>query len=149
MRLARTVTVAAAACALTAAAVVLTVPAVPAVPAAPVPGAKAPALQAGVVIRPGVLHAGHADGAPPATAYCEANYQIACYEPDQIQQAYHLPALYLRGVTGRDSTVVIVDSFGSPTIRNDLNVFDQTFHNPPPPSLNIIQPAPGSALRPE
>ena len=135
MRLARTVTVAAGACALTAAAVVSAGSAVS------VPGAKAPAPQAGVVIRPGVLHAGHANGAPPTTAYCEANYQIACYEPGQIQQAYNLPALYLRGVNGRDSTIVIVDSFGSPTIRNDLKVFDQTFHFPAPPSLSIIQPA--------
>ena len=94
-----------------------------------------------MVIRPGVLHAGHANGAPPTTAYCEANYQIACYEPDQIQQAYNLPALYLRGVNGQDSTIVIVDSFGSPTIRHDLKVFDQTFHFPAPPSLNVIQPA--------
>ena len=138
MRLARTVTVAAGACALAAAAVVS---AGSAVYAASVPGVKAPAPQAGVVIRPGVLRAGHANVAPPTTAYCEANYQIACYEPDQIQLAYNLPALYLRGVTGRDSTIVIVDSFGSPTIRNDLKVFDQTFHYPAPPSLNAIQPA--------
>ncbi len=146
MRLARKVTVATGACALTAAAVVSAGSAVPAVS---VPGAKAPAPQAGVVIRPGVLHAGHPSGAPATTAYCEANYQIACYEPDQIQQAYNLPALYLRGVNGRGSTVVIVDSFGSPTIRNDLKVFDQTFDYPAPPSLNIIQRRPGSALRPE
>ena len=44
-------------------------------------------------------------------------------------------------MNGRLSTIVIVDSFGSPTIRHDLNVFDQTFHYPAPPSLNIIQPA--------
>ena len=95
MRPARTVAVAAAACALTAAAVVSAGSAVS------VPGAKTPAPQAGVVIRPGVQHAGHASSAPPTTAYCEANYQIACYEPNQIQQAYNLPTLYLRGVSGR------------------------------------------------
>ena len=152
MRLARTLTVAAGACALTAAAVVSAGSAVsvPGAKAASVPGAKAPAPEAGVVIRPGVLHAGHPNGAPPTTGYCEANYRIACYEPDQIRQAYNLPALYLRGVNGRDSTIVIVDSFGSPTIRQDLKVFDQTFHYPAPPSLKVIQPAgPGSALRPE
>ncbi len=86
-------------------------------------------------------HAGHADSAPPTTAYCEANFQIACYEPNQIQQAYNLPTLYLRGVNGQRSTIVIVDSFGSPTIRHDLAVFDGTFHYPAPPSFNIIQPA--------
>jgi subtilase family serine protease len=137
MRLARKVTISAGACALAVAAV----SAVSAGPAVPVPGAKTASPQADVVIRPGVVRAGHASSAPPTTAYCEANFQIACYEPTQIQQAYNLPTLYLRGVNGQRSTIVIVDSFGSPTIRNDLNVFDQTFHFPAPPSLNVIQPA--------
>jgi subtilase family serine protease len=135
MRLARIVTVAAGACALAAATVVSAGAAVP------VPGAKAPAPRADVVIRPGVTQAGRASSAPPTTAYCEANYKIACYEPNQVQQAYNLPALFVRGVNGHKSTIVIVDSFGSPTIRHDLNVFDQTFHFPAPPSLNIASPA--------
>jgi subtilase family serine protease len=87
------------------------------------------------------MRAGRGSSAPPTTAYCEANFQIACYEPTQIQQAYNLPTLYLHGVNGQRSTIVIVDSFGSPTIGQDLAVFDQTFHFPAPPSLNIIQPA--------
>ena len=135
MRLARTVMVAAGACALTAAA------AMSAGSAVAVTAAKAPGAQADVVIRPGVHHAAHASIAPPTTAYCEANYGIACYEPNQIQQAYNLPTLYLRGVNGRHATIVIVDSFGSPTIRQDLAHFDQTFHYPAPPSFNVIQPA--------
>ena len=133
MRLARTVTVAAGACALAAATVVSV--------GAAVPGAKAPAPRANVVIRPGVTQAGRASSAPPTTAYCEANYKIACYEPNQVQQAYNLPALFVHGVNGHKSTIVIVDSFGSPTIGHDLNVFDRTFHFPAPPSLSIIQPA--------
>ena len=36
---------------------------------------------------------------------------------------------------------MIVDSFGSPTIRHDLAVFDQTYHLPAPPSLKVIAPA--------
>ena len=82
MRLARTVMVAAGACALTAAA------AMSAGSAVAVTGVRAPGAQAGVVIRPGVHHAAHGSSAPPTTAYCEANYGIACYEPNQIQQAY-------------------------------------------------------------
>ncbi len=35
---------------------------------------------------------------------------------------------------------MIVDSFGSPTIQNDLGVFDQTFGLPAPPSFKIITP---------
>jgi subtilase family serine protease len=94
-----------------------------------------------VSVRPGVLHARHAMAQPPTTANCEAAFQLACYEPAQIQQAYNLPALYSHGVNGKGTTIVIVDSFGSPTIQNDLNVFDQTFGLPAPPSLQVIQPA--------
>jgi subtilase family serine protease len=96
---------------------------------------------ANVAVRPGVQHAGRVQASPPTTADCEKAYKVACYEPAQIQQAYHLPSLYASGVTGRGATIVIVDSFGSPTIRNDLKVFDQTFGLPAPPKFTIIQPA--------
>ncbi|HEY4701480.1 MAG TPA: S53 family peptidase, partial [Streptosporangiaceae bacterium] len=90
---------------------------------------------------PGLLHATRATSQPPTTADCETAFQVACYEPGQIQTAYNLKPLYQRGVTGRGQTIVIVDSFGSPTIQNDLKVFDQTFGLPAPPSLKVIQPA--------
>jgi subtilase family serine protease len=82
---------------------------------------------------PGFLHATRATSQPPTTADCETVFQVACYEPGQIQTAYNLKPLYQRGVTGRGQTIVIVDSFGSPTIQNDLKVFDQTFGLPAPP----------------
>ncbi len=47
--------------------------------------------------------------------------------------------LYAVGLNGSGETIVIVDSFGSPTIRQDLHTFDQSF-GLPDPSLNIIQP---------
>ena len=49
--------------------------------------------------------------------------------------------LYNQGVNGKGATIVIVDSFGSPTIANDLAVFDQQFGLPAPPSFKIIRPA--------
>jgi subtilase family serine protease len=110
----------------------------PAAPAGPAPGAAA--LSAAATVRPGVLHAARSSKQPPTTADCEASYQVACYEPMQIQQAYNLPVLYAKGVTGKGATIVIVDSFGSPTIQDDLNTFDQTFGLPAPPSFKIIQP---------
>jgi subtilase family serine protease len=110
----------------------------PAAPAGPAPGAAA--LSAAATLRPGVLHAARSSKQPPTTADCEASYQVACYEPMQIQQAYNLPVLYAKGVTGKGATIVIVDSFGSPTIQDDLNTFDQTFGLPAPPSFKIIQP---------
>jgi len=104
------------------------------------PPALASAALSGVIVRPGVIHVGRALASAPTTAVCEKDYQVACYEPAQIQQAYNLPALYASGVTGRGTTIVIVDSYGSPTIKNDLGVFDKTFNLPAPPSFTIIQP---------
>jgi subtilase family serine protease len=61
--------------------------------------------------------------------------------PAQIQAAYDLGPLLRAGIDGKGQTIVIVDSFGSPTIGHDLTVFDQQFGLPPPPSLRVIQPA--------
>ncbi len=110
-------------------------------PAAAGPAASSVSALAGVAVQPGVQHAGRAQASPPTTADCEKAYKVACYEPAQIQQAYDLPAVYASGVTGKGTTIVIVDSFGSPTIRNDLSVFDRTFGLPAPPSFRVIQPA--------
>ena len=96
---------------------------------------------ADVIVQPGVIHAGRAQGSPPTTADCEQAYKVACFDPAQIRQAYHLQALYARGVTGKGATIVIVDSYGSPTIRNDLSVFDRAFGLPAPPAFRIIRPA--------
>jgi subtilase family serine protease len=95
-----------------------------------------------VTIAPDAIHAvAAAASAPPTTGFCEQRYGIACYQPGQLQRAYDLPRLYQEGITGRGQTIVIVDSFGSPTLARDLGVFDAAAHLPPPPSLKIIQPA--------
>src|ERR1700759_2242507 len=62
--------------------------------------------------------------APLPTSQCQAQLGISCYSPLQYRVAYDLNPLYARGITGAGKTIVIVDSFGSPTIQNDLNVFD-------------------------
>jgi subtilase family serine protease len=101
-----------------------------------------PAVRDAVVsISPGAEHRGHATAGPLTTAQCEAQFQIACYGAKQIEQAYNLPTLYRRGITGRGQTIVIVDPFGSPTIKHDLAVFDQAYGLPAPPSLKTITPA--------
>jgi subtilase family serine protease len=112
----------------------------PAVAAAAGSATSSAAPQAAVIIHPGVHYAGYSSRQPPTTANCQASFQVACYEPAQIQQAYNLPVLYNHGVTGKGATIVIVDSFGSPTIANDLVVFDQQFGLPAPPSFKIIRP---------
>ena len=83
---------------------------------------------------------GHRPPRRPRTASCQHSYGLACYSPGQIQRAYDLPSLYARGLDGRGRTIVIVDSFGSPTIRHDLRVFDSAFGLPGPPSLRVLQP---------
>jgi subtilase family serine protease len=142
MRLARPA-VAAAGSFLVAAALGGASPAAAPVSAAAGSPARASVLSGGIVtIRPGAVHAlTGASPAPPTTAFCERHYHIACYLPGQIRQAYNLPALYRQGITGRGQTIIIVDSFGSPTVQRDLSTFDKVAGLPPPPSLKIIQPA--------
>jgi subtilase family serine protease len=77
---------------------------------------------------------------PPDTAYCQTNLGISCYSPIQYRQAYDINPLYQAGVTGKGRTIAIVDSFGSPTIANDLAVFDANYGIQAPPSLQVIQP---------
>ena len=76
----------------------------------------------------------------PTTAECVAQIGLACYTPAQFETAYDMNSLYAKGLTGKGKTIVIVDSFGSPTVRSDLAVFDKTFNLPAPPKFRIIQP---------
>jgi subtilase family serine protease len=77
----------------------------------------------------GTSGAGAAPGQPPAGL-----------TPAQLARAYNLGPLRKRGIDGAGQTIVIVDSFGSPTIAHDLAAFDKAFGLPGPPSLRIIQP---------
>ena len=77
-----------------------------------------------------------ASPAPPSVGL-----PIAGLVPAQLERAYNLGPLRRRGIDGAHQTIVIVDSFGSPTIARDLSAFDQAFGLRPPASLRIIQPA--------
>ncbi len=109
--------------------------------AGPVLGAAGSQAPPVIALRPGVVHLTRALQAPPTTAYCEKNFKIACYTARQIERAFNLNSLYATGITGKGETIVIVDSYGSPTAAHDLAVFDKASHLPAPPSLKIIQPA--------
>ncbi|HEY2551453.1 MAG TPA: S53 family peptidase [Streptosporangiaceae bacterium] len=61
--------------------------------------------------------------------------------PSQIRTAYNVTPLLQHGTDGKGESIVIVDSFGSPTIRHDLTAFDAKFHLRAPASLRILQPA--------
>jgi subtilase family serine protease len=95
-----------------------------------------------VALHPEALHAIAAPlASPPTTAQCEAAFQVACYQPDQIRKAYDLGPLAARGIDGQGQTIIIVDAYGSPTIGTDLATFDAAFGLPAPPRLTVIQPA--------
>jgi subtilase family serine protease len=97
---------------------------------------------AAVGVQPAAMHSQFAaKGQPPSEAQCVAAFTVPCYDPAQIETAYNEQPLFSHGITGRGETIVIVDSFGSPTIKSDLATFDATFHLPAPPSFRIIQPA--------
>ena len=74
---------------------------------------------------------------PLSTAQCLTAIKLRCYSPVQYRVAYDLGPLYSAGITGQDRTIVIVDSFGSPTIRHDLQVFDKQWGFPNP-TLDIL-----------
>ena len=98
--------------------------AVPAVGAA----TAAPAHDlSGVHVRPASFghHLATTRPAPLTTTQCVSQIGIHCYSPVQYQAAYNLAPLYKEGITGKGRTIVIVDSFGSPTIQHDLEVFDK------------------------
>ena len=135
---------AAAACvtAVTAAALVAANTAAPVVSAASASRLTAAADAPRILITPGAVRLpGAATANPPTTAQCKAQDGIACYSPDQLRTAYHLPAVYAQGITGTGQTIVIVDPFGSPTIKSDLAAFDSSYGYPPPPTFKVATPA--------
>ena len=71
---------------------------------------------------------------------CEQEFEgFYCYSPDQIRRAYSIQPLLDRGKDGRGRTIVIVDAYAVPGIREDLKAFDATF-GLPDPSLRIVRP---------
>ena len=100
--------------------------------AAPLSGAASAAGSAAPAVKPVPAIAGHelvkGAGSPLTIAQCQATWGINCYTPTQYRQAYDLNPLYRAGVTGKGRTIVIVDSFGSPTIQHDLDVYSAQFH---------------------
>ena len=101
----------------------------------------APAATASIAIGPMMTSKFASAVQPPSQSQCEAMFTAPCYVPAQLETAYNEQPLFSSGITGKGQTIVIVDSFGSPTIQSDLATFDATFNLPAPPSFKIIQPA--------
>ena len=77
--------------------------------------------------------------APPDT-FCRINIGSPCYSPQEIRNAYGLTPILNAGYTGSGQTIIIIDSFGSPTIAQDLQAFDQGYGLPDPPSFTVLAP---------
>jgi subtilase family serine protease len=73
---------------------------------------------------------------PDGMPFCNAGLQIICYGPSFIKTAYNFPA----GLDGTGQTILIVDAFGSPTIKTDLELFDVLFGIPDPPNFTVFCP---------
>ena len=66
---------------------------------------------------------------PPSEAACFAAGR-RCFTPAAMQNSYNVPPLYAAGFKGKGKTIAVIDSFGSATIANDLNVFSTVFGLP-------------------
>jgi len=64
---------------------------------------------------------------------------IHFYFPSDITAAYGVDAVHAAGTTGAGQTIVIVDSYGSPTALRDLQQFSSDF-GLPAPNLQIYYP---------
>ena len=112
-------------------------------------GAAAPAAGAKLISRPGALEMPSSPlnmklvqvGAQaPTDAQCRASIGVPCYSPQEIRHVYGVDQLINRGDDGRGQTIVIFDSYGSPTIASDLQGFDAGYGLPNPPSFTILSP---------
>ena len=65
---------------------------------------------------------------------------VPCYGPQEIWKAYGLTSIINAGYNGTGETIVIIDSFGSPTIKQDLRTFDESYGLPDPPSFTVLSP---------
>src|SRR5437763_1106269 len=62
-----------------------------------------------------------------------------CLTPHSMRLAYGIDSLIQKGFTGKGQTVIVMVSFGSPTLTEDMDVFDQAY-NLPPIDLQILSP---------
>lgn len=76
----------------------------------------------------------------PVDADCRAKLNQPCYSPSEMSNAYGLNSILVAGYKGVGQTIVIVDSFGSPTAWQDLQTFDRDYHLPDPPSFKVLAP---------
>lgn len=95
-------------------------------------------VQASSIIHPKYTLAGKTTDATKFACQ-SASASPRCYTPQQIRKAYQTQSLINDGITGKGRTIVIVDAYQSPTIREDLATFDKLF-GLPDPEMTIYGP---------
>src|SRR5258707_762286 len=58
------------------------------------------------------------------------SFLTSCQTPGSMRAAYGVAPLIQKGYTGQGQTIVDIVSYGSPTLQNDMDVFDQQFNLP-------------------
>lgn len=71
-----------------------------------------------------------------------------CLTPHALRVAYGIEPLTQKGFTGKGQTIIDITSFDSPTLQQDMQIFDQTF-NLPPVDLQVISPLNTPEVDPE
>src|SRR6266705_558940 len=74
-----------------------------------------------------------------AIAACPASLSTNCRTPYDMRVAYSVQSLLERGFTGKGQTIVDIVSYGSPTLQQDMDTFDQQF-GLPPITINVLSP---------
>src|SRR5260370_11444236 len=72
-------------------------------------------------------------------AVCPASLSTDCRTPYDLRVAYSVQCLLERGYTGKSQTIVDIVSYGSPTLQQDMDVFDQQF-GLPPITIKVLSP---------
>src|SRR5215469_6715375 len=79
---------------------------------------------------------------PTSTAIAACPVVIAsstCRTPYDFRVAYGVQSLIERGFTGKGQTIVDIVSYGSPTLQQDMDIFDKQF-GLPPITIKVISP---------
>src|SRR5260370_31101480 len=80
---------------------------------------------------------------PTSTAIAACPIVIAssttCRTPYDFRVAFGVQSLIERGFTGKGQTIVDIVSYGSPTLQQDMDIFDKQF-GLPPITIKVIAP---------
>lgn len=66
----------------------------------------------------------------PVPTPTDETFGPAAFTPQQMRMAYGVTSLIARGITGKGQTVVVIVSYGSPTLQRDLDEFSERFSLP-------------------